>query len=112
MPNRVASESPGRSRAVIHGGVVTAVVYGEKDPSLYVQARAALADLDRLLGELGSAKSKVLTATAYITDMTAKPEFNRAWDEWVDPDAAPVRACFGVALDGDTLIEIIATAEA
>ncbi len=107
---RIESESTTRSRGVIHNGVITAVVYGEKDPSLYAQARAALSDLDRLLVEYGSMKSKILTATVYIADMADKPEFNRAWDEWVDKAAAPVRACFAVTLDGDTLIEIIATA--
>ena len=111
MAQRIASESASRSRAVIRDGVITTVVYGEKDPSLYNQARAALADLDRVVAELGSAKAKILTATVYIADMADKPQFNRAWDEWVDTAAAPVRACFGVALDGDTLIEIIATAE-
>ena len=112
MAERIASESPSCSRIVVHNGSMTLVTYGEKDPSLYRQACQVLADLDSGLREVGSAKSKLLTATVYIANMADKPELNRAWDEWVDRAAAPVRACFGVALDGDTLIEIVATAEA
>jgi enamine deaminase RidA (YjgF/YER057c/UK114 family) len=28
----------------------------------------------------------------YITDIANKPEFNRAWDEWVDRSNLPLRA--------------------
>jgi enamine deaminase RidA (YjgF/YER057c/UK114 family) len=46
----------------------------------------------------------------YITDTHKKPELNRAWDEWVDLTNLPMRACLGVALEGDDLVEIVVTA--
>ena len=42
--------------------------------------------------------------------MTQKPEMNRAWDEWVDRNNPPMRACLGVTLEGQDLVEIVVTA--
>jgi enamine deaminase RidA (YjgF/YER057c/UK114 family) len=60
--------------------------------------------------EAGTEKSRILTAMVYITDMHNKPELNRAWDEWVDRTNLPMRACLGVELEGDDLVEIVVTA--
>jgi enamine deaminase RidA (YjgF/YER057c/UK114 family) len=60
--------------------------------------------------ESDSEKSSILTAMIYITDMRNKPAFNRAWDEWVDRANLPMRACLGVDLEGDDLVEIVVTA--
>ena len=46
----------------------------------------------------------------YITDITNKPEFNRAWDEWVDHGHLPLRACVGAELEKDDLVELVVTA--
>jgi enamine deaminase RidA (YjgF/YER057c/UK114 family) len=103
--------SPTRGRSVIHNGVVTTVATSAtKQPSLYAQAADALAAIDRNLVEAGTDKSRILTAMVYITDMRNKPEFNRAWDEWVDRANLPMRACLGVDLEGDDLVEIVVTA--
>jgi enamine deaminase RidA (YjgF/YER057c/UK114 family) len=103
--------SPTRGRSVICNGVVTTVATaGTKAPSLYAQARDALAVIDHNLIEAGTDKSRILTAMVYITDMHKKPEMNRAWDEWVDRTNLPMRACLGVALEGDDLVEIVVTA--
>ena len=42
--------------------------------------------------------------------MSQKGEMNRAWDEWVDRANPPQRACIGVALEGQDLVEILITA--
>jgi enamine deaminase RidA (YjgF/YER057c/UK114 family) len=103
--------SPTRGRSVIYNGVVTTVATSEtKEPSLYSQARNALAMIDRNLIEAGTDKSRILTAMVYITDMRNKPELNRAWDAWVDRANLPMRACLGVELEGDDLVEIVVTA--
>jgi enamine deaminase RidA (YjgF/YER057c/UK114 family) len=44
--------------------------------------------------------------------MAHKAEMDRAWGEWVAPANAPQRACLGVALEGNTLVEIAVTAAA
>jgi enamine deaminase RidA (YjgF/YER057c/UK114 family) len=113
MPQRIPSIFPTRSRSVIHNRIVTTVaVSNSKASSLYIQACDALATIDRNLKEAGTTKAKILTAMVYITDIRNKPEFNRAWDEWVDLENPPLRACLGVPLEGDDLVEIVVTAEA
>ena len=100
-----------RSRSVVHGGLVYTVATAPvKSASLYEQTKQALAFLDESLAQAGTTKSRILQATVYVTDMAQKPEMNRAWDEWVDYDAPPQRACIGVALEGKDLVEIVAIA--
>ena len=104
-------QSATRGRIVIHDGVVTTVaVSTTKVASLYEQARDALAQIDRNLKEAGTDKTRILTVMSYITDIANKPEFNRAWDEWVDPNHLPLRACIGAALENDDLVELVVTA--
>ena len=82
--------SPTRSRTVIYNGIATTVsVATTKVPSLYDQARDALAGIDRNLREAGTDKSHILMVMVYITDIANKSEFNRAWDEWVDRGNLP-----------------------
>jgi enamine deaminase RidA (YjgF/YER057c/UK114 family) len=81
-----------------------------KSPSLYEQTREALTAIDKNLADAGSDKSRILRATVYITDMAQKIEMNRAWDEWVDMANPPQRACIGVALEGNDLVEILVIA--
>jgi enamine deaminase RidA (YjgF/YER057c/UK114 family) len=89
---------------------MTVAVANSKVPSLYDQACDALSVIDRNLAEAGTTKARILTAMIYITDIANKPEFNRAWDQWVDLENPPLRACLEVALEGDDLIEIVVTA--
>jgi enamine deaminase RidA (YjgF/YER057c/UK114 family) len=100
-----------RSRVVVHGGFVFAVATAPvKSRSLYDQTVQSLAFLDESLALAGSSKSRILQATVYITDMAQKPQMNRAWEEWVDFDNPPQRACVGVALEGQDLVEIVVIA--
>lgn len=103
--------SPTRSRSIVFDGVTTTVATASvKSPSLYEQARDALAAIDRQLAEAGTDKSRILMATIYLADIARKPEFNRAWDEWVDRANLPLRACVGAALEGEDLVELVVTA--
>jgi enamine deaminase RidA (YjgF/YER057c/UK114 family) len=112
MIERIPGLIPTRSRAVICNGIATTVATSaSKEPSLYAQACDTLAAIDHNLAQAGTDKSRILTAMVYITDMSRKPELNRAWDEWVDRANPPLRACLGVALEGDDLVEIVVTAE-
>ncbi|HZB37271.1 MAG TPA: RidA family protein [Beijerinckiaceae bacterium] len=111
MITRIPGSVPTRSRAVVANGIVNAVaVSPDKTPSLYEQTRRALAAIDKSLADAGTDKSRILTATVYITDMAEKEEMNRAWDEWVARDNPPMRACIGVTLEGRDLVEILVTA--
>jgi enamine deaminase RidA (YjgF/YER057c/UK114 family) len=96
---------------VSHAGIVTtAVVSSSKTPSLHAQRVDALSIVDRNLLEAGTDKSRILMVTCYITDIREKAEFNRPWDDWVDRSDLPLRACVGVALEGEDLVELVVTA--
>ncbi|HUS98351.1 MAG TPA: RidA family protein [Hyphomicrobiaceae bacterium] len=103
--------SPTRGRIVAHAGVLTTVATATKKvPSAYEQARDALNNIDQNLAEAGIDKSRITTVMVYLANISDKPGFNRAWDEWVDRDNLPVRACLGVDLEGDDLVELVVTA--
>lgn len=111
MIKRFSGTIPTRSRAVSHDGIVYAVATAKnKSAPLYEQTKDALAQIDGILAEAGSTKSRILRATVYITDMNRKPEMDRAWDEWVDRANPPQRACIGVSLAEKDLVEILVTA--
>ena len=111
MITRIRGSTPTRSRVVVANGIVNAVATSpDKTPSLYAQTKRALAAIDASLADAGTDRSRILTATVYITDMSQKEEMNRAWDEWVARDNPPMRACIGVALEGQDLVEILVTA--
>jgi enamine deaminase RidA (YjgF/YER057c/UK114 family) len=108
---RWAGSAPGRSRIVKHAGTVyTVATARDKAPSVRQQTADALDVIDRNLAEAGTDRSQLLTATVYITDMAHKPDMDQAWRAWIDPDAAPQRACVAVALEGQDLVEIVVTA--
>lgn len=98
-----------RSRAVAHAGLVyTVATAKDKSGDLYAQTKDVLDQIDATLAEAGTNKSRILRATVYIIDMNQKSEMDRAWDEWVDRENPPQRACIGVAsLAGKDLVEIV-----
>jgi len=57
------------------------------------QTRKILTRIDALLASVGSSKAKLLTAQVWLTDMELFGAHNGAWNEWVDPENPPVRAC-------------------
>lgn len=56
------------------------------------QTKQVLAAIDKLLGEAGSDKTKLLQVTIFIADMKDFPGMNAVWDEWVVQGATPPRA--------------------
>ena len=84
------------SQAVVHGDTVyTAGQVAQNAPggSVTDQTKDILAAIDRLLGEAGSDKSKLLSATIWLADMGSFAEMNAVWDAWVSPGNTPCRAC-------------------
>ena len=62
------------------------------------------------LAEAGSVKSRLVSATIYITDMAQKSAMNAVWLDWVDRANPPQRACIGASLEEGDMIEIVAVA--
>ncbi|MDQ2079614.1 RidA family protein [Xanthobacteraceae bacterium Astr-EGSB] len=86
---------PRMSQAVVHGNTVylAGVVAGTaKGKGVGEQTKDVLAIIDGHLAKAGTDKSKLLTATIYLTDMANFAEMNAVWDGWVSPGNTPARA--------------------
>ncbi|WP_199259703.1 RidA family protein [Paracoccus binzhouensis] len=103
---------PRMSQAVVHNGTVyLAGQVGKPDESVTEQTRAVLAQVDRLLAECGSDKTRILSAQIWLADMADFAEMNAVWDAWVAPGHAPARATGESALaTPDYKVEIIVVA--
>lgn len=74
------------------------------------QTCQVLERIDRLLQTARTEKSKLLTAQVWLADIKLFEEHNAAWNEWVDRDNSPVRACVGAPLfRPELLVEIMVT---
>src|SRR6202008_49653 len=62
------------------------------------QPRDVPADIDRLLAKCGSNKSKILSATIWVTDIRNRAPMNEVWTAWVDAKNLPARACIEAKL--------------
>ncbi|PWQ95286.1 RidA family protein [Leucothrix arctica] len=76
------------------------------------QTKSTLDTIQDNLVELGSDKTRIVSAQVYIADMKFKSSMDAVWCEWFGENSQdwPQRACLGVDLDGDVLIEITVTA--
>ena len=105
---------PRMSQVVIHGDTVfLAGVVANKAPgeSVTKQTQDVLATIDGHLKKAGSDKSKLLTATIYITDMKNFAEMNAVWDGWVSAGNTPARATVEAKLASPQYsVEIMVTA--
>ena len=83
------------SQAVIHGDTIYcagAVADKMAGASVAEQTREILSILDGVLANAGSHKSKILSATIWLTDIETFAEMNSVWDAWVAPGHTPARA--------------------
>ena len=104
---------PRMSQAVIHGSTVylAGQVADKPVPSFGKQTKQILGQIDKLLKQAGSHKSKILSANVWVTDMRGFAEMNEAWDAWVDKGNTPARATVEAKLASpEYLVEIMLTA--
>ena len=86
---------PRMSQAVIHNQTVYLagqIASGAKGGTVTEQVKDILSRIGTLLAEAKSDKSKILSATIWLTDMSTFAEMNAVWDAWVVPGATPARA--------------------
>lgn len=106
--------NPRMSKVVVHGDTVyCAGLIADKalGQSLAEQTREILSLIDGFLAKAGTDKSKLLTATIWLSDIRTVDEMNKVWDAWVVPGHTPARACIEALLQGpDKKIEIQVTA--
>lgn len=85
---------PRMSQMVVHNGTVylAGQVADDTSGGVEEQTRQVLKQIDALLAEAGTDKSKILSATIYLVDIATFAEMNKAWEAWVDPANTPARA--------------------
>jgi len=102
------------SKAVVHGDrIFTAGQVAEraKGGSVAEQTKEILGLIDAILTEAGSDKSKILSVTIYLSDISAFAEMNGVWDAWLDKSNPPARATVEAKLvSPDYKVEISAIA--
>lgn len=109
MPIQRVHPGPRMSEMVIHSETVylSGQIADDGSTDVESQTRDVLRQIDALLAEAGTDKSKLLTATIYLADIGTFAEMNKAWDVWVDPANAPARATVEARLAApEYLVEI------
>lgn len=91
-----------------NGFVFTAGIVATKlDADVKGQTEEILAEIDRLLKLCGSDKSKITSATIWLSDIRAREAMNVAWSAWTAGKDLPARACIEAKLaDPRMLVEI------
>jgi enamine deaminase RidA (YjgF/YER057c/UK114 family) len=86
---------PRLSQMVIHGDTIylAGIVADHPVPDVAGQTGQILDKIDQYLKEAGSDKTKMLSATIWLSDIRYYDEMNSVWDKWVPNGAAPARAC-------------------
>lgn len=100
------------SMAVVHNGTVyLAGQVGKPGESVTDQTHEVLAQVDRLLAEAGTDKTRILSAQIWLADMADFAEMNAVWDAWVPQGHTPARATGEAKLaTPDYKVEVIVVA--
>ena len=84
------------SQAVVHGDTVYLagqVALDAPGASVTDQTKNILERIDNYLQQAGSDKSRLLSATIWLSDIGTFDEMNAVWDAWVSQGNSPARAC-------------------
>ena len=82
------------SECVVHNGVayLAGEVPDDGTKDIGGQTEEVLAKIDKLLKQVGSDKSKLLSAQIFLPDMKDFAGMNAVWEKWVLPGQTPARA--------------------
>ena len=86
---------PRMSKAVVHGNMVYLagqVADAAKGKSVTDQTADILSQIDTILKEAGTDKTKLISANIWLADIKTFAEMNAVWDKWVVQGATPARA--------------------
>ena len=122
MVARAEHGPPARGHQAHHWGTRKATAWTwahacdfAEDPKADIreQTRSVLAQIDRLLEEAGTDKTRILSATIYLADMGDYAAMNEVWDAWVPQGETPARATVQARLaNASYRVEIQAVAAA
>lgn len=82
------------SEIVVHNGTIylAGEVPDDTSKDITGQTEEVLHKIDKLLAQVGSDKSKLLSAQIFLPDMKDFAGMNVAWEKWVLPGQTPARA--------------------
>ena len=101
------------SEIVVHNGTVylAGEVPDDTSKDITGQTEEVLAKIDRLLKQVGTDKSRIISAQIFLRDMGDFAGMNAAWEKWVVPSQTPARATIEAKLaNPEYKVEIMAIA--
>jgi enamine deaminase RidA (YjgF/YER057c/UK114 family) len=100
------------SQVVIHQDILYLAGQVAADEDLNsdaaAQTRSTLGEIEKLLAEAGSDKTRILSVTIYLKDIDRDFEaMNSVWDQWLPEGTAPARATVEARLcEPEILVEM------
>ncbi len=113
MIERKSGIHDGRNKSSAYKDLVwTVATSSDTSVGIEQQTKITLNIIQANLVEFGSDKSRIVSAQVYIANMADKQSMDSVWKNWLGthPGDWPQRACLGVTLEGDALIEVTVTA--
>ena len=102
------------SQVVVHGDTIYLagqIASGAPGGTITEQTKDILERIDSYLADARTDKSKILSATLWLSDMANFAEMNAVWDSWIDPNNPPCRACVEAKLASEKYnVEIMVVA--
>ena len=101
------------SKIVVHNGVayLAGEVPDDSSKDITGQTAEVLAKIDKLLAQVGSDKTKILSAQIFLPDMKDFAGMNAAWEAWIPAGQTPARATIEAKLANPALkVEIMCIA--
>jgi enamine deaminase RidA (YjgF/YER057c/UK114 family) len=101
------------SEIVVHNGVayLAGEVPDDTSKDITGQTAEVLAKIDKLLKQVGSDKTKILSAQIFLPDMKDFAGMNAAWEAWIPAGQTPARATIEAKLANPALkVEIMCIA--
>ena len=94
---------PRMSDIVVHGNTVylAGQIADILEKDVRGQTEEVLASIDRLLAEVGSDKTRILSVTIYLANMDDFDTMNEVWSTWVPSGHTPARATVQARLADD-----------
>jgi enamine deaminase RidA (YjgF/YER057c/UK114 family) len=90
------------SEMVVHNDTIylAGQVAADAKQDIAGQVKQVLAQIDSLLAEVGSDKTKILSVTIFLPSMADFPALNAAWETWIPAGNCPARATVEAKLAG------------
>ncbi len=104
---------PRMSEMTVHAGVayLAGQVAEDANADITGQTQQVLAQIDALLAQTGSDKSKILRAQIFLVNIADFSAMNAVWETWVVPGHTPARATVQASLANPAWkVEIVVTA--